>query len=579
MSNHREDMRKAWAFVDEKYSSKDILGEKASQAILRLSARASHHEFPYGMGVMANLLACTNGAMTDAFPGSSSPLMLAVFNINFLQTRKSSGFAAGNVVGHCIDEAVAKCAKELAEEDRLDDSQAPMSFQPGRRAPPTVRVASSMLSSFTEAAFFQRCAGDWDQVPPSEKHNLSGRVFFGTLVNMDEAYRFFKMVGLINPVPGAKQSDSSSAHVVPDAASEVNKLFQTGTATLTTKTAGAFGQGRAPSISMGLTGNAHPSLIFPMLRGHFGSDAAAVSHRLLFTTGMPIEPHNSLPKRMDLAAGSKRWLWPPVLRPMVGPLGLPEGIDDYSIAAQMLKPIRETEEPHPSDGEGEDDTKYLPNSSGFSITLMDGCMTRLRFEKQQAENRETLTPQMRVANRDLELEAGMDIKAMAQRVLEHFKVAHKKLPWNSQARLAFKGFQAAFDARCAVARDAGQEETAACLGASPWHIAMLAAALLVLEIAVGALDAAAVQEPEVEVSHVVRAVELLDVFHGIRAIFEGHDLAAEEARQTQERLRVDAARRAAGTAAQNLMPSIVGEAFELTQVPPVRASSQQLAST
>ena len=111
MAQFRHEMRKAWAFVDETYSSKDLLGDVASQAMLRLSARASHHEFPYSMGVIADLLSCTNGATTQAFPGPASPLMLPIFNINYPQTRKSSGFAAGAVIGRCIDEHVACEAK------------------------------------------------------------------------------------------------------------------------------------------------------------------------------------------------------------------------------------------------------------------------------------------------------------------------------------------------------------------------------------------------------------------------------------------------------------------------------------
>ena len=69
-----------------------------------------------------------------------------------------------------------------------------------------------MLTSFTEAAFFLRCAGDWNQVVPSESHALSGRVYYGTLVNLDEAYRFLKMVGII-PEKNAKGGRRAHARV------------------------------------------------------------------------------------------------------------------------------------------------------------------------------------------------------------------------------------------------------------------------------------------------------------------------------------------------------------------------------
>ena len=57
------------------------------RVLLRHAARASHHEFPYGMTVMNQLLACTNGAQTQVFPGTSSPIWLPIFNINYPQTR------------------------------------------------------------------------------------------------------------------------------------------------------------------------------------------------------------------------------------------------------------------------------------------------------------------------------------------------------------------------------------------------------------------------------------------------------------------------------------------------------------
>ena len=116
------------------------------------------------------------------------------------------------------------------------------------------------------------------------------------------------MVGLIPPAGSGGRADSAS-HVSADAASEVNKLTQTGISTMATKTAGSFGHGDTPTISIGLVGNAHPSVIVPMLRGTYGSDAVAVSHRLLLTTGRPIEPHAELPERLTLPTGFQKWAW------------------------------------------------------------------------------------------------------------------------------------------------------------------------------------------------------------------------------------------------------------------------------
>jgi hypothetical protein len=314
-NQYRDEMRAAWDTVDDDYRSEDILGEKAASLIMRHAARASHHEFPFGMTVMAQLFGCTNGATTEVFPGVDSPLVLPVLNINYPQTRKSSGFATGNTVGRAIDGVVLEIAQKNAADtlaphagtsQNLGSSAQPVHNGANPAAAQLkgmVKIHSSTLTSFTDAAFFQRCAGDWDQIVPSERHNASGRCHFSTLINLDEAYKYLKMVGVISNVAQGKGNDSGPG-VVPDAASEVNKLFQTGIATLATKTAGTFGEGAVPSISLGLTGNAHPAIVIPMLRGDLGTDVAACSYRHLFTTGVPIEPHETLLRRLLLPSGN-----------------------------------------------------------------------------------------------------------------------------------------------------------------------------------------------------------------------------------------------------------------------------------
>lgn len=84
-----------------------------------------------------------------------------------------------------------------------------------------------------------------------------GRMHHSTLVNLDESYKFLRMLGLLHSSSGfGKQGDSN----VADGASEFNRLLQTGWATFTTKTCGSYGNGNAPTISMGLSANAHPSV-------------------------------------------------------------------------------------------------------------------------------------------------------------------------------------------------------------------------------------------------------------------------------------------------------------------------------
>ena len=92
---------------------------------------------------------------------------------NYPQTRKSSEHRAGISIGQAIDEHVMSAAKEIVLESlkadhNEEDGPAPCAEQRNVRA---VRVESSTLRSFTEAAFFQRCAGDWNQIVPSELHD------------------------------------------------------------------------------------------------------------------------------------------------------------------------------------------------------------------------------------------------------------------------------------------------------------------------------------------------------------------------------------------------------------------------
>ena len=135
-------------------------------------------------------------------------------------------------------------------------------------------------------------------------YDVPGRCKFHQLINMDELYKYLKMIGGVSGTHAGKADAASSS--VADVASEVNKLFQTGTAALATKIAGSVGQGDAPSISLGVTGNGHPAIMVPMLRGDFGSDIAACCYRHLIASGAPIEPHQALPRSLLLPPGHPR---------------------------------------------------------------------------------------------------------------------------------------------------------------------------------------------------------------------------------------------------------------------------------
>ena len=68
---------------------------------------------------------------------------------------------------------------------------------------PRVRLASAAISSFTPEVFFQRMAGDFQQVEnlrdlDVDEPALEGSLHFGRVLNVDEVYATFVSFGLIN---------------------------------------------------------------------------------------------------------------------------------------------------------------------------------------------------------------------------------------------------------------------------------------------------------------------------------------------------------------------------------------------
>ena len=172
------------------------------------------------MGLLTNLTAATNGAKTDNFKETSFLLVLAILNNDYPQTRKGAGHRAGLKIGRAIDDHVLQAAtarvlqhlRAQYDEDHAKCREvAPSPPDDRRPAVRALRVESSTLSSFIEETFFQRCCGDWNQVTPSERHDLNDRFFYGTSVNLDEAYRFLKTLGLF-PDSGRGRNQDSGTH-------------------------------------------------------------------------------------------------------------------------------------------------------------------------------------------------------------------------------------------------------------------------------------------------------------------------------------------------------------------------------
>ena len=147
-----------------------------------------------------------------------------MLNINKSQTRKSQ-------LNGCVEAAVAEIDAECQKRGAAKAG-------PGC----SVSLKSVQLTSFTEAALFERAAPDWEQCKDPKPEGLKGRLHYSTILNVDEAYRFLKMLGLA-------PSTSQKSDVVSDGASELNRLLQTGTSS--SRLACPMAQALALSMSPG----------------------------------------------------------------------------------------------------------------------------------------------------------------------------------------------------------------------------------------------------------------------------------------------------------------------------------------
>ena len=99
---------------------------------------------------------------------------------------------------------------------------------------------SVVLTTFTEAAFFQRCSADRD------------RLHYSVLLSLDESYRFLKMLGLTT----GSSSGKEHAATPTDGASQWNALMQTGHSSMSCKTGVSY-ESRNATCSVVGVGNLH----------------------------------------------------------------------------------------------------------------------------------------------------------------------------------------------------------------------------------------------------------------------------------------------------------------------------------
>lgn len=82
-------MLSKWHWVDRTCNAESLRGQRGEQMVLWQSAARCHGDLPIGTGILALAAANSNGATTNIFDSSPSPLFMWAMNSNFPQTRKS----------------------------------------------------------------------------------------------------------------------------------------------------------------------------------------------------------------------------------------------------------------------------------------------------------------------------------------------------------------------------------------------------------------------------------------------------------------------------------------------------------
>eukprot|EP00435_Cladocopium_sp_Y103_P004245 s2104_g1.t1 len=121
------------------------------------------------------------------------------------------------------------------------------------------------------------------------------------------------------------------------------------------------------------------------------------------------------------------------------------------------------------------------------------------------------SPEFRVANRHVPIPEDEDVGAMAKRVLSKFETPFQVLRFSDEGSRLFTAFQAGFNTQAAVLRDS--EDGSARQGTAAWHLAVLSASMLVLDIGLGVRGQAA--SLEVGADHVCRAFNQLKLSHDV----------------------------------------------------------------
>eukprot|EP00435_Cladocopium_sp_Y103_P012639 s5105_g3.t1 len=179
------------------------------------------------------------------------------------------------------------------------------------------------LSSNPEE-WFRRCSGDWSQIRNANKlpGDWTGRSWFGTLCNFDEAYDFLLSLGLLSDPNGSTKEKAKT---------KVNQAAAIGSSAGATKTGGSYGESPTKTISLGVTCNMR---YIPMERGEVRSHAASTKERFLISTS--VCPKDRV-KFCSWFGGMSRYRWAPLTHEIADLIGVAKEAMSPAAAAQEWK--------------------------------------------------------------------------------------------------------------------------------------------------------------------------------------------------------------------------------------------------
>lgn len=550
VEQHLPLFKNIWKEVETMFRPLDILTKKGYAFVQTWAIKAAHPTLPYVMQFLCLLASLANGASARMFPNGGSPLFLCFFNVNYSQTRKSSLTAMADRIGDHLDEIVRQRVKEQYQialiqqqsrtkagsqvaailsgqvEDGMDEDEAK---DKGEAEPqgtsgkgPFPKMTSCVIHSSTPEAFFMRCSGDFKQITNSDKLKVggfAGRPHHGVMAILDEAYDFLQPFGFISEE--AKPNNAKNTKVNPHQ-STLNKLMQFGQASRATKTCGSFGDGKVAAVSGSVSGNLHPSIYVPMERAECGTHHAMAKERFTVATQEPVQPHAPLPDDYKVPSGHIKWKWVPLVPPVAEVLGLTSGIVSAEAAENLWKKARPTETSAMAKEnceQNENDSSFVPDASGFLVTLPDGVPSRVRFRLDPNEAT-GLSPEWRIANRDFPAPPEHDLKDAVLRVCSYFDKPHMELEFEDAALRVHQSYQGAYNVQAHQLREGGDVQGGARLGVAPWLLGILAALLMIFDIFSGEIsrDSEAFKARALKITqqHVKRAHSLLNVLTYIK---------------------------------------------------------------